>query len=151
MVQFIHFKNVNSPFGFLYLVAVAKNGVDVPKNIFAKNSSLSRWAQVEGIFSILKLHEIKSSDHLKKALESLDLMLDCHDSPHFQFITNFSSNGLITLSGNVAKMCIYNGSTRHLFMLECSEVQNILPFLVLQNRKCLKINEKNSPPKYKID
>ena len=87
-----------------------------------KNSLLSRY----DFFHILKLHEIKSSDHLKKALESLDLMLDCHVSPHFQFIQ--AQMQLL--------LCPPRGRrfTKHVFIL-AAELQNISPTAYKMLRK----------------
>ena len=73
------------------------NGIEIPKNMFSlqKNSLLSRWSQVEGIFFTMNNHEIKSCDHLKKALESLDFMVVCHDSPHFQFVQAYDIHTVV--------------------------------------------------------
>ena len=48
VILFIHFKKVDSPFGFLQLFKAEKHGMDVPKYKFdlQKNSLLHKWTQV---------------------------------------------------------------------------------------------------------
>ena len=79
VVRFIHFPHVSSHFGFLYLVKAEKGGNEIPK----KNSLIIKWSYVKGISSVMDKHEAGDSDHLRNALESLGLMIDCHDLPHF--------------------------------------------------------------------
>ena len=69
-------------------MTVEKNGVEIPKNIFLeKNSLLSRCSHIE-------TSRNKNSGHLKKAFESFYFMLDCHDSPYFQFIQAHIQQGV---------------------------------------------------------
>ena len=56
----MHFKQVESPFGFLYLDTVEKNGKIIPKSYFSKagflqkNSLLSKWSQFNNISAIMQ-------------------------------------------------------------------------------------------------
>lgn len=88
VLQFIHFKQVKSHFGFLFLERVEKIGIEVPKKMFPlqKNSLLSRWTQVNELISAINSHEADSADLLKKAIQFLKLMTDCHDLPQYQFV-----------------------------------------------------------------
>ena len=88
VIQFLHFRHVESHFGFLYLARVEKLGIEVPKSKFKlqKNSLLSKWSHLQFIFSVLKDFEAESSDCQKIALNALESMDEYHDSPHFQFI-----------------------------------------------------------------
>ena len=88
VLQFIHFKKITSKFGFLFLERAERNGVQVAKRLFPlqKNSLISKWTQVAQILSVVTSYEPSNEDLLSNALESLKLMTDFHDSPHFQFI-----------------------------------------------------------------
>ena len=51
--QFLWFRKIESPFGFLYLVRVEKDGYEIPKHHFAlnKNSRLNTWSQLSDILA----------------------------------------------------------------------------------------------------
>ena len=42
IIYFMHFKQVESPFGFLYLDTVEKNGKIIPKSYFSKAGFLQK-------------------------------------------------------------------------------------------------------------
>ena len=88
VVQFLHFRQVRSPFGFLYLEQVEKYGYNVPKKLFdlQKNSLISRWSQIDNILSITQRFEPTNEDYLDRVNKLLDGMAELHDNPHFQFI-----------------------------------------------------------------
>ena len=88
VVQFLHFKEVNSPFGFLHLVVAEKDGFQIPKKKFSlqKNSLLHKWSQVAEILNTINNHEPESSAYLEKAIGVLDCLVEYHDSSHFQFV-----------------------------------------------------------------
>ena len=88
VVQFLHFKHVQSPFGFLYLERVEKEGFEVPKKSLnlQKNSLISRWSQLDFILTTLNCHEPSPEEYLAKVTKLLDNITELHDSPHFQFI-----------------------------------------------------------------
>ena len=90
VVLFMHFKYVESCFGFLFLNVVEKYGIEVSKKLFPlqKNSLISRWSQIKSIINIIDQHEFESSDYMEVALEYMNLMTDCHDSPHFIFLVS---------------------------------------------------------------
>ena len=85
VIRFVHFRHVDSHFGFLYLVNVEKDGIVVPKKKFLlqKNSLISKWTQINDIHSVMEEHEFENNDYLKNVLESFDSMVDLHDSPYF--------------------------------------------------------------------
>ena len=86
--QFLWFRRVESPFGFLYLVRVEKNGYEIPKHHFSlnKNSRLNTWSQLSDVLNVISQHAANNEDHLSKALEELNCMEDLHTSSHFQFL-----------------------------------------------------------------
>ena len=88
VVQFLHFKHVESSFGFLFLEAVEKYGYRVPKKLFnlQKNSLISRWSQIDQIISITRGFEPTNDDYMDRITKLLDTMVELHDNPHFQFI-----------------------------------------------------------------
>ena len=90
VIQFLHFKRVESDFGFLFLEKTEKAGVQLPKKILPlqKNSLLSKWSQVSEIMKTITSYELSNDDILNQVLESLNHMADFHDSPHFQFIVS---------------------------------------------------------------
>ena len=55
VVQFLHLPHAKSPFGFLFLKCVEKNGKEIPKSYFSeagflhKNSLISKWSQFNSI------------------------------------------------------------------------------------------------------
>ena len=53
VVQFLHFREVESTFGYLELVSAEKNGFEVHKNIFdlQKNILIHKWSQLSNIIS----------------------------------------------------------------------------------------------------
>ena len=72
----------------MHFIRAEKLGIEVPKSKFRlqKNSLLSRWSQLEHIFSTVENFEPDSTDYHAIALNALDSMNDYHDSQHFQFI-----------------------------------------------------------------
>ena len=51
-----------------------------------KNSRLSTWSQLSEIYSVINKHVVDNSDHLNKALQELNSIVDLHTSSHFQFL-----------------------------------------------------------------
>ena len=90
VLMFLHFRQIVSPFGFLYLVGVDKSETPLSKSLFSlqKNSLVSKWSQIDDIIHKIKHYEPSNDDHLQKVLESLDKMTDLHDSAFFQFLRN---------------------------------------------------------------
>ena len=88
VVRYLHFKHVDSHFGFLHFAAGEKDGTSVPKNNFSlqKNSLISKWSQVDAILSVFDNYEVTNFDNLQKILKSFDKMVDLHSSSHFQFL-----------------------------------------------------------------
>ena len=72
----------------MYLVCVEKNGIEISKSKFQlqKNSLLSKWSQLDEIFSVMEKTEAEPMDYHKIALDALESMPEYHNSPHFQFI-----------------------------------------------------------------
>ena len=62
VIQFIHFRHVTAPFGFLYFVLVEKDGIIVPKNKFTlqKNSLLNKLSQLNDNYWLENLTRQKS-------------------------------------------------------------------------------------------
>ena len=83
VVQFLHFKHVQSSFGFLFLEQVEKNSFEVPKNSFdlQKNSLISRWSQIDNMTSVMNCYELSNEAYLVKVTRLLDNMVELHDSP----------------------------------------------------------------------
>jgi len=71
--QFLCFRKIDSPFGFLYLVGVEKDDYEIPKHYCTlnENSRLSTWSQLSDIFCVINKHVADNSDHPNKALEEL--------------------------------------------------------------------------------
>lgn len=88
VTQFLHFRKIESPFGFLYLDTVEKNGYQIPKHHFTlnKNSRLNKWSQLSDIFSVIQKHVPSNCDYLNKALLELNSIDDPHTSSHFHFL-----------------------------------------------------------------
>ena len=86
--QFLHFKQVKSYFGFLFLERVEKDGIEIPQrnSISKKNSLIIKWSQIHEIILVTNSYEPTNEDNLRRALKCLESMADLHDSPHFQFI-----------------------------------------------------------------
>ena len=74
VVQFLHLQHVKSPFGFLFLKCVEKNGKEIPKSYFSKagflqkNSLISKWSQFNGILTSIPEYEFKDTDYVKVPL-----------------------------------------------------------------------------------
>ena len=91
VVQFLHLQHVKSPFGFLFLKCVEKNGKEIPKSYFSKagflqkNSLISKWSQFNSILTSIPEYEFKDTDYVKSALEELSRMC-CSELPHYQFL-----------------------------------------------------------------
>ena len=88
VIQFIHFRNVQSPFGFLFLENAEKYGYSIPKKKFdlQKNSLISRWSQIDDILSVTRRYEPDNEDYLERITNVFESMVEMHDNPHFQFI-----------------------------------------------------------------
>lgn len=88
VVTFLHFKKVTSSFGFLFLDSVERSGVFVSKKIFPlhKNGLVSKWSQIEEIVLLADKYEPDNSDILKTVLELMEMLVDCHELPNYQFI-----------------------------------------------------------------
>jgi hypothetical protein len=88
VVQFLSFRNIQSPFGFLYLVSVEKDGYEIPKGQFVlnKNSRVNTWSQLSDVFNVINKHVPSNIDYLNKALHELYIIDDLHNSSHFQFL-----------------------------------------------------------------
>jgi hypothetical protein len=88
VIQFLWFRKVESPFGFLYVVRVEKDSYEIPKHNFTlnKNSRLNTWSQLSDIFDVINKHAADNFDRLNKVLEELNSMEDLHASSHFQFL-----------------------------------------------------------------
>ena len=88
VIQFLHFRQVVSHFGFLHLVSVEKNGIEISKSKFSlqKNSLISRWTQFNDIFNVIRQHQASTMDFHTIVMETLKLMVDVHDLPLFQFL-----------------------------------------------------------------
>ena len=70
VMQFLWFRKIESPFGFLHLVSVHKDGYEISKNHFTlnKNSRLHTWSQLSEIFNVINMHVASNSDYLNKTL-----------------------------------------------------------------------------------
>lgn len=88
VTQFLWFRKRESPFGFLHLVTVEKDGCEISKNLFvlSKNSRLHTWSQLSEIFTVINKHSPSNSDHLNKSLQELNNIDDVANSSHFQFL-----------------------------------------------------------------
>ena len=88
VILFIHFKKLDSPFGFLQLFKAEKHGMDVPKYKFdlQKNSLLHKWTQVRNIITVMNLHEASTQDLLSKLIKECKQVTDLADAPNFQFL-----------------------------------------------------------------
>ena len=76
--QFFHFQHVNSPFGFLFLNKVEKDGIEVPKSMFPlqKNSLVSKWSQIISIINQVNTHDYTSQDILQHVISQFRKMTD---------------------------------------------------------------------------
>lgn len=88
VIQFLHFRNVESNFGFLKLISAEKNGFEVPKSKFSiqKDCLIHKWSDLKSIINVINDHDTSYVDHLNRALQELDLCDELLDSPNFQFI-----------------------------------------------------------------
>ena len=86
--QFLSFCEVQSPFGFLFLVRAEKNGYVIPKSNFTlqKNSLVSKWSQIDEIIAVVQSHLPSDADYLREAINQLNRMSGMLDSPNFQFL-----------------------------------------------------------------
>lgn len=86
--QFFHLQQVNSPFGFLFLNRVEKDGIEVPKRLFPlqKNSLLSKWSQIRSITEQVNTYEYTSQESLQYIISQLCKMTEAHELPHLTFI-----------------------------------------------------------------
>lgn len=86
--QFFHFQQVSSPFGFLFLNRVEKNGIEVPKRLFPlqKNSLLSKWSQIRSIMDQVNTYEHTSNEILQRVISQLCEMTEAYDIAHFTFL-----------------------------------------------------------------
>ena len=88
VIQFLHFREVESTFGYLQLLSAEKNGFEVPKNKFElqKNNLFHKWSQLSDIISVLNCYCPLNTDYLSKAMKELNKIEELHDTPNFQFI-----------------------------------------------------------------
>jgi hypothetical protein len=88
VLEYLSFREVKSPFGFLHLLKAERDGYEVPKKnfILQKNSLLNRWSQLDGILEAIRSYVVSSSDHLGKIMQEMDQMTDVHHLPNFQFL-----------------------------------------------------------------
>jgi hypothetical protein len=85
---FLLFRKVVSPFAFLHVVSVEKEGYEVPKNVLKlqKNSSLSRWSELDAMLEVLVKHEPADIDYLAHVKKELNKIVDMLETPNFQLI-----------------------------------------------------------------
>ena len=88
IIHHIHFRNVQSDFGFLKLMCVEKDGYEVNNSVLGiqKDGYIHKWSDVQTILRKLVEYKMSSGAHLKKAQQELDLCDEFIDSPSFQFI-----------------------------------------------------------------
>ena len=88
VVQYLHLRNVSSPFGFLKIICAEKDGFEVKRNKLGSNRDgiVHRWSELKRILNVLNEHCVTSADHLQRAIEELDLCEDLLNCPSFQFI-----------------------------------------------------------------
>ena len=88
VVKFIHFREEKSPFGFLKLVSVERNGCDVPKTLLdiQKNHYIHKWSKLKYITAVIDEHLPSNSDRLSVLMNQLSELEDFQDSTHFQFL-----------------------------------------------------------------
>ena len=86
--QFFHFQQVSSPFGFLFLNRIDKDGIEVSKRLFPlqKNSLLSKWSQMRYITDQVNAYEYTSQEILEHAISQLCNMTEAHELAHFTFL-----------------------------------------------------------------
>ena len=86
--QFFHFQQVSSPFGFLFLNRVDKDGIEVSKRLFPlqKNSLFSKWCQIRYITDQVNAYEYTSQYILEHAISQLCKMTEAHELAHFTFL-----------------------------------------------------------------
>ena len=85
--QFFHFQQVSSPFGFLFLNRVDKDGIEVSKRLFPlqKNSLFSK-VPVRYITDQVNAYEYTSKEILEHAISQLCKMTEAHELAHFTFL-----------------------------------------------------------------
>ena len=88
IIHHIQFRNIQSDFGFLKLMCVEKDGIEVNNRVFGiqKDGYIHKWSDVQTILRKLVEYKMSSEAHLKKAHQELDLCDEFIDSPSFQFI-----------------------------------------------------------------
>lgn len=88
VVQFLLFKRVQSPFGFLFLERIEKYGYEISKKLFnlQKNSLISRWSKIDEILVVTRRFEPSNEDYLQRISKLFDGMVELHDQPLFQFL-----------------------------------------------------------------
>ena len=82
------FKQVSSPFGFLFLNKVEKDGIEVPKQLFPlqKNGLIPKWSQIRTINDQVNTYECTSKEILQHIISQLCKMTEAHELTHFSFI-----------------------------------------------------------------
>ncbi|KAI6651462.1 Epidermal retinol dehydrogenase 2 [Oopsacas minuta] len=85
--SFIYNKSV-SPFGFLFLNRVDKDGIEVSKRPFPlqKNSLLSKWSQIGYITDQVNAYEYTSQEILEHAISQLCKITEAHELARFTFL-----------------------------------------------------------------
>ena len=88
IIHYMHFRNVQTDFGFIKIMSIEKDGFEVNNNVFEiqKNGYIHKWSELQKIVDILIKHNNPSEAHFKKAVQELDLCEEFIDSPTFQFI-----------------------------------------------------------------
>ena len=51
-----------------------------------KNGLVSKWSQIDEIVLLADKYEPDKSDILKTVLELMEMLVDCHELPNYQFI-----------------------------------------------------------------
>ena len=90
VTKFIHFREKKSPFGFLKLIGVEKNGYDIPKTLLdiQKNHFIHRWSQLKYILAVLDGHAPSTADRLNMIMSQLEELDEFQDDTHYQFIVS---------------------------------------------------------------
>ena len=88
VTKFIHFREVDSSFGFLQLIRAEKDGIDVPFALFdiQKNHIIHKWSQLDRILAVVDKHAASTSDRVRVAVKILEEIEELQDSTSCQFI-----------------------------------------------------------------
>ena len=88
VLYFIQFQEVISPIGFLKVVSVEKNGIEVPKRCLGipRNSLIHRWTQIEEMLSHLYKYDHQNQDIWTAASKILLELKGFEESLTFNFL-----------------------------------------------------------------